>query len=83
MPSRCVALDCACISVVDTSVHSVLLLRRLFLSVFNAVYKFIRSSYAEASVMWKTVRDELECARALLPLVRAVSRERATGEKDG
>ena len=49
----------------------VFLLRRPFLSVFNAVYKFVRFSYTEASVMWKTVRDELECARGLLPLVRA------------
>ena len=45
------------------------LVRREFLSVFQAVYVFIRKGFGEKTPLWPAVRRELHWASSLLPLL--------------
>eukprot|EP00972_Heterocapsa_arctica_P003143 468226-Heterocapsa_arctica.AAC.1 len=45
------------------------LIDRSSLAVFGTVYKFIRARYHTPSVLWPSVRKELEAFLALLPLL--------------
>ena len=46
------------------------LVRREFLSVFQASYVYMRKGYGERAVIWDSVRRELRWACALLPLLQ-------------
>ncbi|CAK0861934.1 unnamed protein product [Prorocentrum cordatum] len=47
------------------------LVRRELLSIFHAVYAFVTSSYHTFSVLWPTVREELECFLGLMVMLEA------------
>ncbi|CAK0906248.1 unnamed protein product, partial [Prorocentrum cordatum] len=47
------------------------LVRRELLSIFHAVYAFLTSSYHTFSVLWPTVREELECFLGLMVMLEA------------
>ena len=47
------------------------LTNRYLLSIFNTVYRFIRSNYEKPAVLWHTVREELSVFRGLMIYLHA------------
>ena len=47
------------------------LLARQSLSIFHTSYKFIRLNYEEAAPLWRSVREELQTFRDILPMIQA------------
>ena len=47
------------------------LANRRLLSIFNAAYKFVRSSYSSPTPLWSSVRDEFRAFAALMPFLQS------------